>query len=272
MAVDLLATTGDLRADSVLADVVASLHKAIGPDLRGLYVAGSYASRSAVPLSDLDLSAVLQEGSDEQLAGRVAEECAGRSPIRLDLVTLTASAIAERFVALVPAFRLGTVLVYGADVREEVPLPSLDAFAAAWADRAREFMFRIRRVETAEYPLTYPDPEEEFFGHDRATISDWYPPGTTRSTKELVAIVGSAATALVARVGGAYVTTKTECVRLYADRVGDEWTYLVRRIHDLCRTRLNYGVPSSKAERSELRGMCAKVLAFENHMLMTVGR
>src|SRR6266540_3123080 len=122
MAVDLLATTGDLRADSVLADVVASLHKAIGPDLRGLYVAGSYAERSAVPLSDLDLIAVLQEGSDEQLAGRAAEECAERSPIRLDLVTLTASAIAERFVALVPAFRLGTVLVYGADVREEVPL------------------------------------------------------------------------------------------------------------------------------------------------------
>ncbi len=90
MAVDLLATTGDLRADSVLEDVVASLDKAIGPDLRGLYVAGSYASRSAVPLSDLDLIAVLQEGSDEQLAGRVAEECAGRSPVRLDLVTLTA--------------------------------------------------------------------------------------------------------------------------------------------------------------------------------------
>jgi hypothetical protein len=56
-------------------------------------------------------------------------------------------------------------------------------------------------------------------------------------------------------------------VQLYADRVGDEWTDLVLGIHHLCRTRLNYGLPTSKAERSELRELCAKVLPFENHVL-----
>jgi predicted nucleotidyltransferase len=265
--VTLTGTSGDSRADAVLSDVVESLRRAIGPDLRGLYLAGSYADRSAVPLSDLDLIAVLREGSDERLAERVAEECAQRSAIRLDLAAVTTRAIVERFVALVPAFRLGTVLVWGADVREEVPLPTIDAFAAAWADRARRFMLRIRRLDAAEGPFGYPDPEGEFFGYDRATVSTWYPPGTTQSTKELVAIVGGAATALVARVGGAYVTTKAECVQLYADRVGDEWTDLVLGIHHLCRTRLNYGLPTSKAERSELRELCAKVLPFENHVL-----
>jgi hypothetical protein len=51
-AVDVLATAGDLRADSALADVVASLPKAIDPGLRGLYVAGSYADRTGRSLEE----------------------------------------------------------------------------------------------------------------------------------------------------------------------------------------------------------------------------
>lgn len=263
----LLATTGEPRADAVLTDVVASLGRVMGPKLRALYLAGSYVDRTAVPLSDLDLVAVLDDASDEPWARRVAAECGERSPIRVDIAALTTAAIAERSVALIPAFKQGTVLLAGTDVREEVRLPSIDAFAKAWADRARMFMLRIRRLDTAAPPLAYPDAEGEFFGYDRATISEWYPSATTRSTKELVAIVGSAATALIAQVGGVYVPTKSACVRLYADRVGDEWTDLIARVHELCRTQLNYGVPVGRVERSELRETCAKVLDFENHML-----
>ena len=146
-------TTGDSRADSVLADVVASLHGAIGANLMSIYVAGSYAERDAVPLSDLDVIAVLEERTDQELARRIANECIARSPLRLDLVALTAPAIEERFVALVPAFKRATLLVYGVDVREQVTLPSVDVFAAAWAERARSLMFRIRHLAVAEPPL-----------------------------------------------------------------------------------------------------------------------
>jgi hypothetical protein len=265
--VGLLATTGDSRADAVLSDVVASIREAVGSSLRSVYIAGSYADGTAVPLSDVDVIAVLRQGSDEQLTRHVASECAQRSPIRLDLAALTTTAIAEGSVALVPAFRLGTVLVYGVDVRDEVVMPDLDEYAAAWADRARSFMSRIRHVQDVERPLSYPDATGEFLGYDRATISEWYPPETLRSTKELVAIVGSAATALVAQVGGAYVPTKAACVQAYVDQVGDEWTDLIRDVHDLCRTRLKYGVPVGGVARSELRELCERVLAFENHAL-----
>lgn len=267
MPVKRMAPTGDSRADAVLADIAASLGTTLGQDLRGLYLAGSYADRTAVALSDLDVIAVLHEGIDVELVRRVARECGERSPIRIDLAAVTTNDIAERFTALVPAFKEGTLLVSGEDVRDEVALPTIDAYASAWAGRARSFMLRIRGLETAERPLAYPDSGGEFFGYDRATISEWYPPGTTRSTKELAAIVGSAATALVAKVGGVYVTTRSACVRLYADRVGDEWTDLVGRVDDLCRTQLSYGVPVTRADRSELREMCTRVLAFENHVL-----
>jgi len=268
----LRASTGSPRADEVIADVVSSFTTAMPNGVRGFYVAGSYAEGTAVPASDIDLIAVLQEGADQELASRVAETCIQRSPTRLDLVAIKASALADRFVALVPSFKGATLLVHGEDMRDELALPPLGVFAAAWADRARHFMSHIRRVDTVDAPLEYPDPAGEFFGYDRATIAEWYPPGTTQSTKELVAIVGSAATALVAIRGNAYVPSKGRCASLYAERVGDGWTVLVQEVHDLCRDRLQYRLPSGDADRSRLRAISSQVLGFESHALQEFSR
>jgi hypothetical protein len=266
---NLQASTGSAEVDKIIADVVSSFATAMADEVRGFYVAGSYAEGTPVPGSDIDLIAVLRKNSDEELARRVAEACVARSPIRLDLVALTAEALAERFMPVIPAFKMGTLLIAGEDVREELSLPPLAAYGAAWADRARRFMSRIRRaeVETVQPTLGYPDPTGEFFGYDRATIVEWYPPGTRRSTKELVAIVGSAATSLIALRGGAYVPTKGRCAPLYAERIGDEWTELVSEVHAFCREHHRYEIPEKPDERLELRAICAKVLGFEQHAL-----
>jgi hypothetical protein len=268
--VNLRATTRSAQVDEIIADVVSAFASAMSGEVRGFYVAGSYAEGAPVSGSDIDLIAVLRKNSDEKLAQRVAEACVARSPIRLDLVALTAEALAEQFMPLVPAFKMGTLLVAGEDVRDEFVFPPLDAYGAAWADRARRFMARIRRIEVegVRSSVGYPDPAGEFFGYDRATIVEWYPPNTTQSTKELVAIVGSAATSLVALRGGAYVATKGKCAPLYADRVGDEWTDLVSEVHAFCRERLGYGIPETADERRTLKAICARVLAFEQHALL----
>jgi hypothetical protein len=238
--------------------------------VRGFYVAGSYAEGVPVPGSDIDLVAVLREGVDEQLARQIAETCASRSPIRLDLVPVTIASMAARFQALVPSFKEGTLLVFGEDVRDEVPLPPLDSFAKAWAGRAHRFMARIRRVEAVALPLEYPDPAGEFLGYDRATISPWYPPGTTQSTKELVAIVGSGATALVA-TRGAYVPSKGKCAPMYEEIVGDKWTGLVRDVHAFCRERFHYAIPVDDDDRRTLRKLGEKALGFETVVLQHFG-
>jgi predicted nucleotidyltransferase len=262
-------TTGDSKADEIIAEVVSSFRSALADDVRGFYVAGSYAEGTPLPSSDIDLVVVLRQNSQADLARRVAEECIARSTLRLDLVALTADELKDAFVALIPSFKTATLLVDGEDMRDELLLPPLAAYAAAWADRARRFMSRIRRAafETVQPSLGYPDPTGEFFGYDRATIAEWYPPGTTRSTKELVAIVGSAATSLVALRGGAYVPTRGSCAPLYAEHIGDEWTGLVNEVHAFCRERLRYGVPEMPDERLRLRALCAKVLGFERHAL-----
>src|SRR5438552_3232405 len=93
--------------------------------------------------NDRNAGAVLREDVDQELAREIANACASSSPIRLDLVPVTAAGLAADFLALVPSFKYGTLLMSGADVRDELPLPSLDAFAAAWAERGRRFMARI---------------------------------------------------------------------------------------------------------------------------------
>jgi predicted nucleotidyltransferase len=267
----LLETTGTSKADEIIAEVVSSFRSALADDVRGFYVAGSYAEGTPLPDSDIDLVVVLRQSTQADLARRVADECIARSPLRLDLVALTAAELEDGFVALIPSFKTATLLVDGEDMRDELVLPPLAVFAAAWADRARRFMAATRRVEIEEIrpSVGYPDPTGEFFGYDRATIGPWYPPGTTRSTKELVAIVGSVATTLVALRGGAYVPTKGKCARLYADHVGDEWTQLVNEVHAFCRGRLRYGVPKTADERARLRAICAQVLAFEQQALLS---
>lgn len=255
----------------MIGDVVASFMSAVPDAVRGFYVAGSYAEGRAVPASDIDLVVVLREGADEEVARRLAEACVKRSPLRLDLVALTSIALADR-VALVPSFKEATLLVCGEDIRGELVVPPLPVFASAWADRARRFMARIRRLEAVDIPLEYPDPAGEFFGYDRATIAQWYPNGIARSTKELVAIVGSAATALVALRGRTYVTSKGRCAPLYAERVGDRWTQLVRDVHELLRERLEYNVPTVDADRARLRAISADLLGFERHALQEFAR
>ena len=268
----LRASTGSTLADQVIADVVDAYASKLPGAVRGVYVAGSYAEGLPVPASDIDVVAVLREDVDQELAREIANACASSSPIRLDLVPVTAAGLAADFLALVPSFKYGTLLMSGADVRDELPLPSLDAFAAAWAERGRRFMARIRRSDTISVPLEYPDPDGEFYGYDRATITEWYPPGTMQSTKELVAIVGSAATALVALQGGAYVSSKGKCAALYAEHVDDEWTDVVRQVHALCRERFHYMIPEAQLDRATLRGLASQVLAFEQHALIAFGQ
>jgi hypothetical protein len=266
----LRASTGDGAVDDILEDVIAAYSGGMPGAVRGFYVAGSYAEGMPVPASDIDLVAVLRDGADEEFARQIAETCASRSPIRLDLVPVTIAALAARFQALVPSFKQGTLLVFGEDVRDEIQLPPLAAFAEGWADRARSFMARIRRVEALVLPPEYPDPAGEFFGYDRATISPWYPPGTRQSTKELVAIVGSGATALIA-TRGAYVPSKGKCAPMYEEFVGDNWTGLVRDVHDYCRGRFHYSIPDAEDDRRTLRRICEKVLAFETVVIKRFG-
>jgi hypothetical protein len=117
------------------------------------------------------------------------------------------------------------------------------------------------------YPLDFPKPDADFFGYNDRVIR--LENGTKLlSTKNIIRASGWAATALIAWKAGQYVTGKTECLELYRRYIGDEWTAHLEELHNKVRDAWKYLIPAAQAAQAELRTICRRNLAFENHFLL----
>ncbi|GCE07022.1 hypothetical protein KDAU_43510 [Dictyobacter aurantiacus] len=54
---------------------------------------------------------------------------------------------------------------------------------------------------------------------------------------------------------------------MYRDFVHDEWTSFLEEMYEYGSKRWSYLVPGEQEDRSRLRHLCARTLAFENHYL-----
>ncbi len=258
--------------DSILNEVIAAFEAAVPGQVRSYYLLGSYADGSAVPLlSDIDLLVFLRgDGSAAQAdaARQVAELCAARSPVRLDVTLRREDELSKLHAVLQRSLKSGSRLLHGEDLRPELPEIALEPFRWAVWDGALHFVLQILRgVERTEFPLRYPDPDGEFFGYDRIRVPEWYPPDFRQGTKELVATVSRLCSALLADQAAVQVAGKREAFRRYAELIGDEWTPLVNAIFEACKLRWHYRVPPDAAGRAGLHALCERTLEFENHAL-----
>jgi hypothetical protein len=243
--------------------------------VRALYVLGSHAEGTAVPLSDLDLLVVLDaplapaaQVAAEALRAELAAEC----PVRLDLLWRGADELAGLHAVLQQSLRSGSRLAYGDDVAATLPPVDHAAFCRAAWDGALHFCLNILRgVVWAGTPLACPEPGDEFCGYARKRIDDWYPAAQTQGTKELVAAASRLATALIATLAGQRAGGKTEAFRLYAAAVGGPWAGWLSAVFEQCKLRWHYAVPTAAAEREALRALCGRMADFENDALGVYG-
>jgi hypothetical protein len=180
-------------------------------------------------------------------------------PIKTDIEVVDEP---ELFVKADPAFKLASVCFAGEDVRDQVPLMPI----AVWTrDRMHTSYWRIvnlfKRPTPVVLPLEYPDVDDEFYGYIRAEKPD-----DDINTRNLVRSVTWAATALIALKARQYVTRKADCYRLYQQYVGDAWGVLIEDVYTHCKLAWNYAIPD---DRSALRELCGRVLAFEHHFMTT---
>jgi predicted nucleotidyltransferase len=232
------------------------------------YLLGSYAADATpVPTSDIDLVVVFKgsyrDAEEEEAARRARDACQMVSPIRLDIMVESEARLRAEDVRL----KLGSVLVYGEDIRGQIPLPDPAAHTRYITNWANIFIARLHDTDRATFPLRYPDPDGAFFGYDRKRVDAWYPPEVTQGTKELVATVCWTATALLSLQAGQFAGTRADAVRLYAEAVGDEWAPFVQNLYTQCKGQWRYRVPEAADERRELRALCARTLSFLNHYL-----
>ena len=266
--ITLLQASGNPAADQAIADVIAAFEQTFPGRVSGYYALGSYADNSAVATSDLDLTLVFTgafaDAEERSAAQQLANTCAEASPFELDIEL---DDEAEVISGASPQFKLGSALVYGADIRERVPLISL----AEWTrDRMHSSWWRVARLfnrpDVITLPHDYPEPAARYFGYTRRPVR--LPDGHEEpGTRDLIRLTGWAATALLAHQCGVYVARKSECHTLYRKHIGDLWADLLDDIYTSCRLRWSYRIPCDPREQEQLCAICARTLGFERHFL-----
>ena len=273
MATTLLESTGSLSADRLLKGVIGVFEQVFPDRVRGYFVRGSYASATSTEGSDLDMFVVFKdafvEPAEAMKARDICGHCALLSPLLLEILVVSERLLQrEDNLVIALQLKLASRPVFGQDIRPQLPDFQAEAYVRAVVD-APYFNYTFppqRRSSPLTYPLGHIDPEGAFYGFDQ-----WLIPGPDGvdipSTKLLVATVGWTATALIALATGRYVRDKRACVDLYQQHVADQWTGLVVSVHELCRNRWHYRLPTGEGDRHRLRELCEQALAFQNHFL-----
>ncbi|MDQ2713733.1 MAG: hypothetical protein M3Z08_02365 [Chloroflexota bacterium] len=263
----LLTSTGNVHVDRLLSGLIGIFEAAFPARVQGYYVQGSYADRSGVATSDIDIEIVFRGSimvEERQKAELLADYCADLSGIELDAEVEDE----ERLMAgSDPMFKMASLLIYGEDIRDRVLLVGLQDWIR---DRMHTSYWRFvnlfQRPGVVTYPLTYPDPTAEFYGYELRKVR--LPDGReVNSTRDLIRSTGWAATAIIAFKCGRYVARKSDCHRIYQECFHDQWGTLLTDIYEQCRGRWHYLIPDVHEERQQLRAICARTPGFENHFL-----
>jgi hypothetical protein len=265
------ARLGDEQVGELLRALAGRLEAALPGRLRSAYLLGSYAAGDAVALSDLDCAFIFRGElgpAGVETAQRVVGALGEQSAVRLDPLWLDEARLATLHSVHLAGLKLGSRHFFGEDVRDELALPPIERYTAELGAGAAHFLTRVLRdAADAAFPLDYPDPAGEFFGYDRVRIAAWYPPGTARGLKELVAAASRIASGLLAIQRGRIVAGKADSLGRFQAEIGGEWADYLAALAENGRGRWGYHVPAVAREQALLHELCRRMLAFENHFL-----
>ena len=262
-----ISSTYNILANAVLQKIIERFEANFPQRVRAYYIQGSYADASNVTTSDLDTLLIYKdrfEGNELQNAEELAKKCEAESTLELDIECVDEQSLAN---GVSPTLKVGSSFIYGEDIRDALPLIPLEEWTR---DRMHSSLWRTvhlcNRPSIIRYPLTYPDPQGEFYGYDARTLR-LLNKQEVRCTRDLIRLVGWSATAMIAFKSGRYVARKSECHKMYQACFDNEWGELLQDIYELCRGEWNYLIPDNLEERKRLRAICERTLDFENHFL-----
>jgi len=264
----LLTTTGQPEVDGIIASIVRAYEDGLPGLALAYYVTGSWADGTAVGLSDIDFGILFESTPDDQEVRERGIEIWSSlaSPIHLDVVMRAIDTLPSRPSEIV-SLKMASQLMYGIDVRDRLPWPSLDAYLRDVTERAYSFVGRVLRgIEDVTPPLDYPAPGEEFYGYDRKRVP-WYPAGVERGLKELVSAATRIATAVVALRTGRFVGSKGQSVQIYREAIGGEWADFLELLYQKGKLEWEYQIPTDPTDREILRSLAERMLGFEQHFL-----
>lgn len=261
---ELLFTTGRSQIDRAIAGVVSIYEAAFPARIRGYYLVGSLSRGTAGANSDIDLEIVFKDTFLPDEAERltlIRQGCRALSSIHLDLPAHDEASLPQTDTV---ALKTASTLVYGEDIRASMPLPSIETYLRRVSIPTHRALTSEFRAVPVSLPLTYPQPDAEFYGY---VPTDPNHPHFIWGTKIWVLDIGWMATFLLAYQAGILVPSKDDMPRLYREHINDQWTSFITEVHDLCRLQWEYTIPTNVDDRARLRALCQQTLAYENHVM-----
>jgi predicted nucleotidyltransferase len=266
--ISLVGMTGNVELDMALYGVVGLGHIAFPGRVLGCYLVGSHANGEAVQASDVDVVVVfkgsLQPGEAERFMA-FQRFCWLLGKVEVDVSLVAEAWLRERGAV---HLKLSSLLLQGEDVREQLPLMSLELWLRECMHKPYQFIERSRPLaedEPLRYPLRPPDPSGEFYGYDYRQLKG--PEGALHpSTKEVMTLTSRVATARLALEAGVYAHSKRMAVQAYREHIGGEWAPLLEELFAY-RERWGYMLPSEPAARARFRELCSRVVELENFFL-----
>jgi hypothetical protein len=262
-------TTGQQRIDDTLRGMIGIFEAAFPGRIWSYYLVGSYVDGSATPLSDVDVRIIFKgdfAAGEEERMRQVRECCRLISPIAIDCPPLCEARLLhdEDWLHEPLGIKADGQLLYGEAIGDSFPEPAFSAYVRNVTAVPVSRFGRIRGQSRLRFPLAYPDPAGEFYGYVRRIGPPW---ARVPSTKDLVHMVGFAATCLIALEAERMVTRKRDWLELYKETIGDGWTPLLEAVYVRCKEAWSYRLPEDEGERGRLRDICGQIVAFENYYL-----
>jgi hypothetical protein len=210
--------TSDPLVNTFLRTIVSTFEREFPNRVRGYYLIGSYVEDTVVPLSDIDMFVLFEDdfksAEEEMLAKQTCQYCAKLSPVRLDIGAFPESKLSDLHPVPRTGLKLGSSLLYGADIRTEIVLPPLAEYCPALIEGTKYFIQLLRNGVPLTIPVDYPNKNAPYYGYTKKNINEWYPSTTRFGTKELVATATRIASTIVAHEEHLYVPGKKAAVML----------------------------------------------------------
>lgn len=258
---------GHPQIDSIVQKVIQVYEDAFPGQIVAYYVEGSYADQTSLATSDIDLLIVFRDRFANEDILRQAQRLWTSSQEGSQEVDISIVDEDSLRAGVHPSAKLGGRLLYGEDVCSLYPLVPIEIWTRERMHAAYWLTVNVYHRNTpVRLPLTFPSPTDEFYGYTNRTLQ--LPDGReVPCTRNLVRTTGWEATALLALQAGQYAARKRDCVRLYREYIGDEWTALLEEITISCREEWQYLIPTAHHARKRLRELCERTLRFGQHFL-----
>ncbi len=174
------AVTDNQEVNALLAEVVRRFGNVLKQERFSVYLTGSFASGQGSWLSDVDVAVIweLDRTRPWELVhlNNVSRELVRISQERLDPMVLQSDQLSEPWTqTMLPELIKASVLLAGADVLRQQPLPEPQVQAEQLARRACTLIQRIHGIPANEGWVQYPDPSAPLYSYETKRV--WYPKG-----------------------------------------------------------------------------------------------